>query len=200
MADTKQILLVVDDDEAVRNSMALVFAHVGYSVRTAEDGFSALAEIRKEIPDILVSDLNMPGMSGFEFLSVVRRRFPLMKVIAMSGAYSSDEIPLGVAADEFYPKGNGVEMLLKILGELGSRVRVQQNYPAAQVPAWIAANGHNVDEEPYVTIACPECLRTFPKSLDGPAQQILQADCVHCQNEILYAVVHPPEGTLALYL
>ena len=53
----------------------------------AEDGFSALAEIRKEVPDILLSDLNMPRMSGFELLSVVRRRFPSIRTIAMSGAF-----------------------------------------------------------------------------------------------------------------
>jgi CheY-like chemotaxis protein len=169
-------------------------------VRTAEDGFKALAEIRKELPDILISDLNMPGMSGFEFLSVIRRRFPLMKVIAMSGPYDDGDLPAGLAADEFYQKGSGIELLLKTLSELGSRDRDLLKHPAIPTPAWIASNGHDRDGEAFVTIACPECLRTFPQSLDGPAQQIHQADCVHCQSEILYAVVRPPEGTLALFL
>ena len=75
MVDQKQNLILVEDDPAVRSSMAMVLAEMGYSVRTAEDGFSALAEIRKEVPEILISDLNMPGISGFEFLFVIRRRF-----------------------------------------------------------------------------------------------------------------------------
>ena len=58
-----------------------------------------------EVPDVILSDLNMPGMSGFEFLSVVRRRFPTVKVIAMSSAFAVDDIPPGVAADAFYQKG-----------------------------------------------------------------------------------------------
>jgi CheY-like chemotaxis protein len=56
--------------------LAHIFTELEHSVRSAEDGFSALVEIRQEIPDIVLSDLNMPGMSGVEFLSVVRRRFP----------------------------------------------------------------------------------------------------------------------------
>ena len=60
---------IVDDEESIRMSLSHVLSEMGYRVRTAEDGFSALAELRKEIPDILLSDLNMPGMSGFELLS-----------------------------------------------------------------------------------------------------------------------------------
>lgn len=48
----------------------------GFSVRTAEDGFTALQILREVLPDIILSDLRMPGMSGFELLSIVRRRFP----------------------------------------------------------------------------------------------------------------------------
>ena len=72
MPDEKVRLLIVDDEPAIRMSMSHVLAEIGYRVRSAEDGFSALRELKKEIPDILVSDLNMPGMSGFELLSVVR--------------------------------------------------------------------------------------------------------------------------------
>ncbi len=75
-------ILVVEDETSVRTSMSLVLAEVGYIVRNAEDGFSALCEIRRETPDIVLSDLNMPGMSGFELLSVVRQRFPATMVFA----------------------------------------------------------------------------------------------------------------------
>jgi CheY-like chemotaxis protein len=48
----------------------------------------------------------MPGMSGFELLSVIRRRFPQISTVAMSGAYVGDEVPFGVIADCFLAKGN----------------------------------------------------------------------------------------------
>jgi CheY-like chemotaxis protein len=41
--------------------------------------------MKSKVPELIVSDLNMPQMSGFEFLSVIRRRFPAVLVIAMSG-------------------------------------------------------------------------------------------------------------------
>lgn len=96
-------------------TLETVFDNEGYRVRSATDGLSALTEIRRETPDILLSDLNMPGMSGFELLSIVRRQFPEVRVIAMSGAFSGDAIPQGVAADAFLEKGQGsVERLLRL--------------------------------------------------------------------------------------
>jgi CheY-like chemotaxis protein len=96
----------------------MVLSGLGLRVRSASDGLAALIEMRHEAPDILLSDLNMPGMSGFELLSVVRRRFPAVLVIAMSGAFSGDQIPSGVTADAFYPKGYGVAVLMRAIESL----------------------------------------------------------------------------------
>ncbi|MGA3048161.1 MAG: response regulator, partial [Terracidiphilus sp.] len=60
MRDSKPKLLIVDDDQSVRTSLSLLLAEMGYSVRMAEDGLSALAQMQMELPDILLSDLNMP--------------------------------------------------------------------------------------------------------------------------------------------
>jgi CheY-like chemotaxis protein len=85
--------------------MSMVLTEIGYSVRSAQDGFSALVEIRKDVPDIILSDLNMPGMSGFELLSVVRRRFPSIRVIAMSGAFSAMKCLPELTPTPFIRKG-----------------------------------------------------------------------------------------------
>ena len=105
-------LLLVDDDPSIRLSMASSLDEIGYSVRLAENGFSGLYEIGREVPDIVLSDLHMPRMSGFEFLQIVRRRFPAIHLIAMSGAFSGDEVPSGVPADAFYRKGSCMRCLL----------------------------------------------------------------------------------------
>src|SRR5579862_2018900 len=157
-------LLIVDDEPLIRASLSEVLGEVGFSVRSPEDGFSALAEIRKDIPDILLSDLNMPDMSGFKLLSVVHRRFPSIRVVAMSGAFSGDEVPSGVAADAFYQKGCGVRSLLRIIGGLVQPKRLPANQQTDVAPLWIQRNGNDAAKEPYVSITC---LRTFQQTAGG---------------------------------
>ncbi len=192
MLAAKLKFLVVDDDMLLRKSLSAILKGFGHSVRSAEDGFSALAEVRNEIPDIILSDLNMPGMSGFELLSVVRRRFPAIRVIAMSGAFSGDSVPSGVLADAFYDKGAGLGSLLQIVKAMTSHeppLSVERTNRLA--PVWVPKNGRDASGEEYVTIACPECLRTFPQILSGFAQTICETDCVYCASLIHYAVVQP---------
>jgi CheY-like chemotaxis protein len=197
MPNTKAKLLIVDDESTIRLSMSHTLTEVGFCVRSAEDGFSALAELRKEIPDILLSDLNMPGMSGFELLAVVRRRFPAIQTIAMSGSFCGDEVPSGVAADAFYPKGSSVGCLLRIIAALPLPERMLPNHPsrALATPAliWVELQGNDNSGAAWVTIPCPECLRTFSYPLGSSLGPIFETNCVHCHSSIHYAVVHPAE-------
>ena len=112
-------LLVVDDDMMIRTLLSDVLSASSYDVRLAEDGFSALLEIRARTPDIIISDLNMPGMSGFELLPLVRIGFPSIRLIAMSGASSAESLPPEVTVDAFYEKGSGLDSLLQIVDAVG---------------------------------------------------------------------------------
>ena len=116
---TKKInLLIVDDEPLIRMSLSQIFTGLGHQVRSAQDGFAALFEIRQEAPDILLTDLNMPGMSGFKLLAVVRRRYPAIHAIAMSGAFSGSIVPAGVIADAFHEKGTSLGSLLQIVAAM----------------------------------------------------------------------------------
>jgi CheY-like chemotaxis protein len=109
MANKRSKLLIVDDEPGTRELLSQIFSAQGHEVLCAHDGFSALEQIKTMEPDIILSDLNMPGMSGFELLSVVRRRMPNIFVIATSGAYIGSAIPNGIAADAFYQKATGLK-------------------------------------------------------------------------------------------
>jgi len=136
MPDRKVSILIAEDEESVRATLAMILKALGHRVRCASDGFAALIEISQEVPDILLSDLNMPGMSGFELLSVVRSRFPTIRVIAMSGAFSGSQIPSGVTADAFFEKGNGVAVLLKAME--GLPLVIRQPSQAGQQTSFLA--------------------------------------------------------------
>ena len=68
MPDLKASILIVEDEEPIRTSLAEILKVLGHRVRCAADGLAALVEMNEEVPEILLSDLNMPGMSGFELL------------------------------------------------------------------------------------------------------------------------------------
>jgi CheY-like chemotaxis protein len=190
MSGAKINILIVDDDAELRTSLSSIFSSFGHTVRSADDGFSALAEIRHHIPDVLLSDLNMPGMSGFELLSVIRRRFPSIHAIAMSGAFSGEGLQLGVAADAFYEKGSGLGFLLRIVQDMtqpGWQPSLRSSDKLA--PIWIPRNGHNPAGEAYVMITCSECLRTFPQVLSTAQCLIHETACVHCSTLVHYAIL-----------
>ena len=111
-------ILVVDDEEHIREISSALLSTLGYEVHTAVDGFAALVALRRSLPDVIISDLKMPNMSGFELLSIVRRRFPQVPVIAISGEYNGIA-PAGLIADAFFTKaGYTPEQLFQKIAEL----------------------------------------------------------------------------------
>ena len=117
----KSHILVVDDAQSTRRAIAALLASEGYTVSTAQDGLDALEQLQLQTPDLIISDLNMPRMSGIELLQIVRHRFPEIPVIAASGDYEDDDTPDGLVADAFYAKGSHQPKdLLRIVAKLTS--------------------------------------------------------------------------------
>jgi len=166
MHETKARLLVVDDEPSIRTTLSLILAEVGYRVRTAEDGVSALMAIREEVPEFLLSDLNMPGMSGFDLLSVVRHSFPNIRTIAMSGAFSGDEVPSGVAADAFYQKGSSLGSLLRLMENLPSHQRLPARPAVGLTPLWAGRDGRDNAGEENVIASRPASMGTVSQNVN----------------------------------
>jgi len=187
---SKYLILVVDDDPIVRENISVLLMAAGYNVVLAEDGFAALVQLRKTAPDFLISDLNMPGMSGFELLSVVRRRFPEILTLAMSGgAYARDELPFGVIADAFLTKTGQSEPLFSTLRQLlGTGPARRSDHYRKLAPAWIPRNGNDSQGLAYVMLTCPECLRAFQMNLLKEISGVLEIPCRFCQSTNKYII------------
>ena len=82
---SRQSVLVVDDDPDVRTMLRQILEQDGYSVREASDGVEALAVLETEQIGVLITDLYMPRMDGFELLRRVRSGALVPRLVAMSG-------------------------------------------------------------------------------------------------------------------
>jgi DNA-binding response OmpR family regulator len=76
---------VVDDDAAIREALATLLEEYEFIVRTAPDGASALALLQAEHIDVILVDLQMPGISGFEMAVEVRKTKPHIPMALMTG-------------------------------------------------------------------------------------------------------------------
>jgi CheY-like chemotaxis protein len=189
VTEKKQIrILVAEDDPTVLKTISLILRSSGYDVVTAADGFEALLHFQDRVPDLLLSDLNMPAMSGFELLSVIRRRFPHVVAVATSGAYSSGSVPPGVIADAFYAKGReNAGKLLEIIAE--ALIKGPIGHDNKTAPVWIPRNGKDHNGVPFVVLTCTECLRSFPLTVKHePSAEILKTPCIYCPHEVSYII------------
>ncbi|HZQ25744.1 MAG TPA: response regulator [Terriglobales bacterium] len=193
---SRRHILVVDDNPGVRETLAMLLMCAGYDVAVAEDGFAALSELRKTMPDVVISDLEMPHMSGFELLSVVRRRFPQILTVAMSGAYSEDGLPSWIAADGFYAKGGGPKNLLRKIEQLIISTPAPSGAHRQEiVPAWIPRNGNDSNGIPYVTVTCEECLRSFQLVVaEETILQVVEVPCRFCPVRNKYVIAPSVES------
>jgi PAS domain S-box-containing protein len=81
-------ILVVDDEESIRNLFQDLLTQMGFRVRVATNGKEVLGIVDREEPALVITDLVMPIQEGIETIRILRERFPNLKIIAMSGAFS----------------------------------------------------------------------------------------------------------------
>ena len=84
MADKSRVL-VVDDEEALRTVLGSELSGEGYEVNTASDGDEAISMVQNKKFDLLLLDIKMPKVDGFEVLKFVKKNFPAIKVIMLTG-------------------------------------------------------------------------------------------------------------------
>ena len=122
--DGTETILVVDDEEGLLNLVSKLLLRRGYTVFTASGGSEALKILDTETIDLMLSDIIMPKMDGFELVAIVRERYPAVKIQLASGYADrvidpdSDDVDDVTARENWLHKPYSAKLLSKRLREL----------------------------------------------------------------------------------
>jgi CheY-like chemotaxis protein len=178
-------VLHVDDDAAIRTILSMRLEEAGLEARQAEDGIDGLVKLRDKLPNVIISDLLMPRMSGIEFISVVHRRFPAIPVIVLTGS-SVVELPPEARPDGWFEKrGLRVSELLQAVRDLAKKKPDCALLPQMiSTPIRTHPNGSG-----YIILTCTDCFRLFEVP-SAPENKTVErnAVCICCAALVAYLV------------
>lgn len=173
-------VLLVDDNPSVRALLSRQLEREGFETHEAHDGIDGLVKLRNELPAVIISDLQMPRMSGFEFVSVVRRRFPCIPVIVLSRSSPMD-VPEESEPDVWFDKDAlNFATLLRTLRDLVRRTPEHPDLPQVVTPIRTRPGFAG-----YFMLTCPDCLRSFRATCDSENRTGERtALCTYCEARV----------------
>jgi CheY-like chemotaxis protein len=141
-------ILVVDDEAVIADTLGMILEANGYRVNIAYDGISALKLSRTVPPDLLLTDVSMPGMSGLELAIDIQRSLPNCKVLLFSGQASTSDL-LGAAR----LAGHEFTILAKPLHPTELLRRLSESLPPRNSAATFASKTDSGQRESVTTLA-----------------------------------------------
>ncbi|HEX8435045.1 response regulator transcription factor [Archangium sp.] len=133
MSDDKPLrILVVEDDLAILTGLSMNLRFEGYEILQAQDGRQGLARALDEAPDLVVLDLMLPELNGYEVLKELRQRGRDTPVVVLSakGAEPDKILGLNLGADDYVVKPFGLQELLARI-----KAVLRRRFPTAGQPA-----------------------------------------------------------------
>lgn len=180
----KPVILVVDDEMQILRVLRASLPARGYEVRTAPGGVEALDELRRQMPDLLVLDLMMPGMTGLEVCRRVREFSELPIIVLSAKGEERDKVAaLDAGADDYVTKPFGMEELL-------ARVRAvlrRQTMAGAALTTLTVGDLTIATDERRVTVAGRE-VKLTPKEFEVLKYLVSNAGKVVTHRALLQAV------------
>lgn len=140
------LILIVDDEVGVRELLTDALSLGGFDTLEAKDGMSALTLIRKHKPDLLIIDINMPVMDGFELLERVRESKNDVPAIMLTARKDRTDVSRGLrlGADDYVTKPFGLEELL-----LRVRAILRRSQPVLEEFSILTCGPISLNEETY---------------------------------------------------
>lgn len=146
-------VLIVEDDETLRETLDYNLRNQGYQVLTADNGYAALEMARTRQPDVLLLDLMLPGIDGFEVCRILRKEMSLPILMLTARTEEVDKvIGLEVGADDYLTKPFSMRELLARVKALLRRVELIREELVAQGEAHTEAGRLPLDTPPTETL------------------------------------------------
>ncbi|MBZ5686966.1 MAG: response regulator transcription factor [Acidobacteriia bacterium] len=189
-------IVVVDDQPKIRRFMRATLVAEGYEVDEAKTGEEALESVRELRPDLVVLDMNMPGMGGLEACRAIRRDSNIAIIMLTVRNAEEDKVAaLDAGADDFVTKPFSTP-------ELMARIRAAlRRVPSAQSsPNKIRAGEILIDFDARTVSREGESVHLTPKELDLLRYLTQRANQVLSHRELLQAVWGPDYGDQVDYL
>jgi CheY-like chemotaxis protein len=119
MEHDKKTVLVVEDDNEVRSMLNDYLTFLGYQTDTAADGLEGLNKIKEQAYDLVITDIAMPYVSGIGIISILKKDYPEIPVIAITGyGYHAEELAQEKHADFIMGKPFDVQKLKEAVKRL----------------------------------------------------------------------------------
>ena len=165
---TSAKILIVDDEPQIRRVLRTTLTSQGYTVAEARTGDEALEQIRNERPDLILLDVNMPGISGLETCREIRSSSDIPIIMLTVRGTEKDKVQaLDAGADDYVTKPFGSEELMARIragtaaggaGGIHAAVRVQRIENRFREARCVAEGaGRPADAEGIRTLASPGC-------------------------------------------
>jgi CheY-like chemotaxis protein len=123
-------ILLVDDEKAILDSLAEILQSAGYEVRSASSGPEALDKTAQFCPNVLLTDVLMPGLNGFELALLVKQKCPDCRLLLFSGQAATAMLAQ-TFAPTFTALGHRFELLPKPLHPEALLLKLEQSLTAA---------------------------------------------------------------------
>ena len=131
----KMKLMLVDDEERFLSTTQKVLEKKGYRVLTAASGAEALEKLKKNLIHVVILDVKMPGMDGNDVLKEIKRQFPMVEVIMLTGHATVESAVDGLksgATDYLTKPADIEELILKAEEAFEKRQRLEEKIRMAQ--------------------------------------------------------------------
>jgi two-component system KDP operon response regulator KdpE len=190
-------VLVVDDDPQIRRVMRTTLTGAGYEVEDARSGEEALEKLRTGRHDLMVLDMNMPGMGGLETCRQVRAASDMAVIMLTVRNTEQDKVQaLDAGADDFISKPFSTP---ELLARIRAALRRTPSSPEAG-PQRIALDNVEIDFQSRKLIVTGREVRLTPKEFDLLRYLVLHPNKAIAHRELLQAVWGPDYGDEVEYL